>query len=119
MKGKGKGKETAAATAVAGKVKEAEEKVEAWMVSVSDDSEESSEEDSLLCFNSMSDLFEVGDSLPDLQYLSDSDNETDASGDLKSKTVNSKEEPLLPSIALPLSTTPMAVLNHLMTLTLC
>ena len=95
MKGKGKGKETAAATAVAGKVKEAGEKVEAGMVSVSDDSEESSEDDSLFsCFNSMSDLFEDGDSLPDLQYLSDSDNETDASEDLKSKTVDSEEEPI-------------------------
>ena len=94
MKGKGKGKETVAAMAVAGKVKEAEEKVEAWMVSVSDNSEESSEEDSLSCFNSMSDLFEDEDSLPDLQYLSDSNNETDASGDLKSETVDSEEEPI-------------------------
>ena len=74
-KGKGKAKEVvataAAAAAAAAKAKAAEEKVEAWMVSVEDDSEESFDEGDLACgFNSSDDLFYDSDSMPDLECQS-------------------------------------------------
>ena len=73
MKGKGKAKLKEAAAVAAAKEK-AEEKVEAWMVSLADvnKSEESFDEVDLSCgFNSSDDLFDNMDSLLDLQSISD------------------------------------------------
>jgi len=76
-KSKGKGKEAAAAAAtVVANTKTAEEKGEAWMVSIMDDSEgRSGDRNSPCSFDFIDNLFEDGDTMPDLQPISDTDSE--------------------------------------------
>ena len=114
-KGKGKVKKVAAtaaaAAAVAEKAKVAEEKVEAWMVSVEDDLEESSDEEDLACgSNSSDDLFYDSDSMPDLECQSVSDDsemeERSLCDHLSNVDESFDEEYIIPDIYLNLPNDP-------------
>ena len=114
-KGKGKAKEVtttaAAAATVAEKAKVAEEKVEVWMVSVEDNSEESPDEEDLACgFNSSDNLFYDSDSMPDLECQSVSDNsemeERSLPDHLSNVNKSFDEEYIIPDIYLNLLNDP-------------
>jgi len=110
LKGKGKDAAAAATATVVANTKAAEEKVEAWMVSIMDDSEGSSGDRNSPCsFDFIDDLFEDGDTMPDLQSISDTDSEIYVSSPyhssnddntLEIQAFNSKDEPTTPSNSL-------------------